>query len=149
MAQGQNVLGELILKALPELQCYTNFTEFLKALPSIYAVEVPATVTNVIVSNAQPTSSQTTSVWIRLSNSGLVLGIYVFSSGQWIQISPAPNQIIWVYGDSAAPPAGYMTTTQAEAAGLISSTLATALEAEWIAGALTPPSYEYFSVVLI
>ncbi len=141
------VIGQLLLKALPELQCFTNFTDFLKALPSLYAVEVPSTVTNVITGPAQPTSSQTSAIWVRINNAGTFLGIYVFSAGKWIQIVPAPQQVIWMYGDSSAVPDGYKSTD--DAAGVeISTTLATALKALWIAGALAGPPYEYFSVVL-
>lgn len=147
MTQGANVIGQLVLKALPETQCFTNFTDFLKALPGLYSVEVPATVTNVIVSNSQPTSSQTTSVWIRMSASNAFIGIYVFSGGEWVQVSPAPQQVIWMYGDSDNPPAGYKTTDDASAVE-ISATLATALKALWIAGDLAGPPYEYFSVIL-
>lgn len=142
-----NVIGTLVLKALPELQCFTNFTAFLEALPSLYAVEIPSTVTNVIVGASQPTSSQTTSIWIRTTNDATFLGIYVFSNGTWIQICPAPNQIIWMYGDSSAVPTGYKTTDDASSVE-ISSTLATALKALWIAGDLSGPPYEYFSVIL-
>lgn len=147
MAQGANVIGQLVLTALPELQCFTNFTDFLKTLPSLYSVEVPATVTNVIVSASQPTSSQTTSIWVRLSNSGAILGIYVFSGGSWVQISPSPNQVIWMYGDSSNPPDGYKTTDDASGVE-ISAALATALKALWIAGDLAGPPYEYFSALL-
>lgn len=148
MAQGQNVVGELVLKALPELACFKNFTEFLKALPSIYAVNVPAIVTNVIVSPSQPTSSQTTSIWVRTSNSGVILGLFVYSGGRWVQISPAPHQIIWVYGNSDEPDPGYKTTDDASGVE-ISATLATALKALWIAGDLDGPPFEYYSVILV
>ena len=142
-----NVIGKLVLKALPELQCFTNFNDFLKALPSLYAVEVPSTVTNVIVSPSQPTSSQTSSVWVRTNNSSQFLGIYVFSEGNWIQICPAPGQIIWAYGDSSAPPDGYKTTDAASGVE-ISAGLATALKLLWIQGNKTLPAYEYFSMIL-
>ena len=141
------VIGQLLLKTLPELQCFTNFTDFLKALPDLYAVAVPSSVTNVIVGPSQPTSSQTSSVWVRINNAGTFLGIYVFSDGKWIQICPAPNQIIWMYGDSSAIPDGYTSTDDA-AGGKISTTLATALKTLWIPGALAGPPYEYFSVIL-
>lgn len=142
-----NVIGELVLTAVPELQCYKNFTEFLKALPSLFAVQVPSTVTNVIVSPSQPTSSQTSSVWIRTNGAAEFVGIYVFSGGEWIKVCPAPNQIIWMYGDSSQIPHGYKSTDDASGVE-ISTTLATALKALWIAGSLAGPPYEYFSVIL-
>jgi len=143
---GTVVVGDLVLKALPELECFTNFTDFLKALPSLYAVEVPSTVTNVIVGPSQPTSSQTSSVWIRTDSSGGFIGVYVFSQGQWRLIIPGPQQIFWLYGDSSAPPAGYITTDEASG-NQISTTLATALKALWIAGDKAGPPFEYFSAL--
>jgi len=140
------VIGQLILKALPELECFTNFTDFLKALPGLYAVEIPASVTNVIVGPAQPSSSQTSSIWVRVNNAGTFLGIYVFSDGNWIQVVPAPNQIIWMYGDSSVVPDGYKTT-DAASGDEISVALALALKALWITGNVGP-NYEYFSVIL-
>lgn len=147
MTQGATVIGELVLKALPEVQCYTNFTEFLKALPSLYSVAVPSTVTNVIVSNSQPTSSQITSIWVRMSASNAFIGIYVFSGGEWVQVAPSPQEVIWMYGDSSAPPAGYKTTDDASGVEM-SAAAATGLKAKWVAGALAGPPYEIFTVIL-
>lgn len=148
MTQGANVIGELVLKSLPELQCFTNFMDFLKALPSLYSVVVPATVTNVIVSNSQPTSSQTTSVWVRMSASNAFLGFYVFSGGKWIQVSPAPQEVIWMYGDSSAPPDGYKTTDDASGVEM-SAAAATYLKTLWNAGDLAGPPYEIYTAILI
>lgn len=147
MTQGATVIGELVLKSLPELQCFTNFTDFLKALPGLYAVAVPATVTNVIVSNSQPTSSQTTSIWVRMSNSNAFIGIYVFSGGQWIQVAPSPQQVIWMYGDSDNPPDGYKNTDDASGVEM-SAAAATGLKALWIAGDLAGPPYEVYTAIL-
>lgn len=82
------VRGELVVENIPENACFTSFVELLKALPNYLGVEIPDTITNVIVSNIQPSSSQTTSVWFRLSNAGSFLGIYVFSQGAWHNIYP-------------------------------------------------------------
>lgn len=143
---GSIVVGDLVLKALPELLCYKDFESFVKDIPNLFAIRVPSTITNVIVSNQQPTNSQTTSLWIRQSNSGSFMGIYVFAQGLWRQIAPIPNQIFWLYGDSNNPPAGFKTTD--DASGIeISATLAVALKAQWVAGNLAGPPYEYFSCV--
>lgn len=140
------VIGDLLLKVLPELLCYKDFTSFIKDMPNIFAVSVPNTVTNVIVSNAQPSNSQTDALWIRQTAAGGFMGIYVFAGGLWRQILPAPNEIFWLYGDSSAPPAGYVTTDDASGVE-ISVTLATALKALWIGGSLAGPPYEYYSAV--
>ncbi len=82
------VRGELVVENIPENACFTSFVELLKALPQYLGVLIPDTITNVIVSNVQPSSSQTTSVWFRLSNSGSFLGIYIFNQGAWHNIYP-------------------------------------------------------------
>lgn len=145
---GSIVVGDLVLKALPELLCYKDFESFVKDIPNLFAVQVPSTITNVIVSNQQPTNSQTTSLWIRQSNSGSFMGIYVFAQGLWRQISPPPNQIVWLYGDSSNPEPGYITTDDASGVQ-ISAGVAAGLKAQWIAGNLAGPPYEYYSAIFV
>lgn len=89
MFNPENVVsGALVVQGIPENACFTSFTDLLKALPTYLGVQIPASVTNVIVSNVQPSSSQTTSIWFRYSNAGSFLGIYVFSQGEWHNIYP-------------------------------------------------------------
>lgn len=82
------VKGQLVVQGIPENACFTSFVDLLKSLPTYLGVQVPASITNVIVSNVQPTSSQTTSIWFRMSNAGSFIGIYVFSQGVWHNIYP-------------------------------------------------------------
>lgn len=121
--------------------------EFIQALPSMIAAEVPSGITNVIVSNVQPTDSQTQDVWFRLSNSGSFLSINVFSQGAWRTIYPVNTtspvdtlQIFWFQGDPTEPPAGWTNTN--DAVGL-DATIKTTLAAQWIVG----PSSTYYSAV--
>ncbi len=145
----QNIsVGTLFLKTLPELPCFSSMEEFLVALPDIYGLSIPDSITNVIVSNVQPNSDQTAALWVRLSNSGNFMGIYVFSGGNWVQIVPTPNAIQWMYGDSASPPPGYANTDDAGTT-YVSNALKASLKALWLAGDKTPPSYEYYSAVWI
>lgn len=89
MFNPENVVsGALVIQNIPENACFTSYVEMLKSLPTYLGVQIPASVTNVVVSNIQPSSSQTTSVWFRLSNAGTFLGIYVFSQGEWHNIYP-------------------------------------------------------------
>jgi hypothetical protein len=89
MSNPENIIkANLVIENIPENACFETFIELLKAIPQYMSVAIPETITNVIVSNIQPNSSQTTSVWFRLSNAGTFLGIYVFSSGQWNNIYP-------------------------------------------------------------
>lgn len=113
------VLVPIVLNGLPDTQCFADFKSFLAALPNFLVAEVPTSITNVIVSNSQPTDSQTTDVWFRLSNDGSFLGIYVFSQGAWQQIYPVnvygtsipdTSQVFWFVGDSTQPPPGWTNT---------------------------------------
>ena len=79
MSDTSNVTrAEIVLKGLPDLNCFTSWQEFLQALPDLLGVLIPSDITNVVVSNVQPTSSQTFDVWFRLSNSGSFIGIIYF-----------------------------------------------------------------------
>jgi len=108
--------GKLVLQNLPDLFCFTDAKDFLTQLPNLLGVEVPADITNVIVSNTQPLDSQTTDVWFRISNSGSFMGIYVFSQGQWRAVFPYPNGVYWMYGDSRTVPEGYALIDSSNAA---------------------------------
>lgn len=105
------IAGDLVIKNIPENACYTSFTELLKSLPEYLGVQIPSTITNVIVSNVQPSSSQTTSIWFRYSNSGSFLGIYVFSQGAWHNIYPINSgdqiQIETFYSVDGVTPTGW------------------------------------------
>lgn len=139
------VRGALKINNIPELACFTTFVDLLKALPDYFSVEVPKTITNVVVSNAQPSDSELGNLWVRTDNAGVIIGLYVFSSGAWVQVSPAPNEIIRMFGNSTNVPAGYRLI----ATGHPSFTGAeiTAIQASWYP---TPPQavYTIFDVTL-
>lgn len=134
----ENVVNaELVVKNIPEQACFTNFVDFVKALPQYLGVEVPASVTNVVVSNIQPSSSQTTSLWIRLDNSGSFIGIYVFSGGTWRNIYPISAisgdvavQIQWFYSATGNPPPGWTFIDVGDP--LLPASVVTALLAQYV-----------------
>lgn len=115
------VRGSLVVTNLPEDFCFTTFRELILALTQYLAVEVPSTITNVVVSNVQPLDSQTNSVWFRISNAGGFQGIYVFSNGSWVQVFPAQNGVFWFMGNSTTPPDGYtlIDTSNTQAVALL------------------------------
>lgn len=142
------VRANIVLTGLPDTKCFTSWQDFIQDLPNILAAEVPSSVSNVVVSNVQPNSSQTTSVWFRTSNSGSFIGIYVFAQGEWHQIYPVnvdtgvpTTQIFWLYGDSANPPAGWTNTDTYIG---LSGAVKTALKAQWV---LEGATYTYYSAV--
>lgn len=98
----------------PDLECFTTFKEFVAAIPSMFGVDVPNTITNVVVSNIQPTDTQRTAVWFRMSNGGSFIGIYLFTEGAWRQVFPVEGQGYRIFGgDSRDPPFGYIPADQA------------------------------------
>lgn len=104
------VRGAVKIDNLPDLACFTSFKDFLKELPNLLTLELPVTISNVIVSNIQPTDALRSSVWFRMSNSGSFIGIYLYSGGAWRQIFPIPEpvvQVFWVAGDSRDIPVGF------------------------------------------
>jgi len=114
MPSSNNLInGKLTVIGLPDLECYEDLKALILDLPNLLGVMIPESITNVVVSNIQPTSGQRDSVWYRLSNGGLFMGIYMFSGGTWIQLIPAPGEVKFIHGDSVNPPAGYILTDNA------------------------------------
>lgn len=145
MPTNSNVVrAAIVLLGLQDTTCFESMQDFINALPSLIAAEIPPNITNVIVSNQQPSSSQTTDVWFRLSNSGSFLSINVFSAGAWNVIYPLNNsntlQIFWLQGDPTNPPPGWTAT---DTAAGVDPAIAAALSAMWVVGAGTT----YYSAV--
>lgn len=139
-------IGSLVVKNLPDLFCFKDARDLISQMPTILGVEVPNSVSNVVVSNEEPSSSQTTSVWFRISNSGGFIGIYVFSQGKWQLIFPTPNGIFWMYGDSTDIPEGYMLVDASNPA--VDPVISAALVATYIDDP-TVTFYIYFAVTWI
>jgi hypothetical protein len=104
---GNVIAVPLKLSGLPEGYCFSSLEDLLKVLQNNLFAEVPDTITNVQVSNLQPTSSQRADVWFRLNSGGKFIGIYMFDGVTWRQVLEAPNQVTWMYGDSADVPEGF------------------------------------------
>lgn len=143
--------GNIVLTGLPDTKCFTSWQDFIAALPDLLGVEIPvSSITNVVVSNIQPSSSQTNSIWFRVSNAGSFIGIYVFADGAWQQIYPVnvdtpvvTNQIFWFFGDSTQPSPGWENTQ--DFTGLSVAVKAN-LFAQWENEAGT---YTYYSAVYV
>lgn len=102
------VKGAIKIEGLLETACFTSFDDFARRYPQFLTIQLPATITNVIVSNVQPLDSQKDYIWFRRNNSGGFVGAYVFSQGFWRQVFPVPQGIFKLYGDSRDIPAGYI-----------------------------------------
>lgn len=108
------VEGALKIQGLTDLTCFTTFLDLLKALEQYVAVEIPDTITNVIISNVQPTDPSRNVIWFRSNNAGSFTGIFVYSGGEWVQMFPTPLARFSILGDSNNPPPGYKVVTADE-----------------------------------
>lgn len=136
-------VGTVKVRNFPEEFCFETFEQFLAALQELLVVEIPASVTNVIVSNLEPSSSQRSSVWFRYDNAGSFIGIYLFTDGEWIQVLPPPNQVVWMFGDSDNLPAGFQLVDSSNPN--FTGPELTHLQAFFYPPGATPP-YTYFAV---
>jgi len=104
----QIVKGAVKVEGVPDVTCFTTFTELLRSLGTYLTVEIPnQNFSNIVISNSQPGAADANKIWWRISNSGAFIGIYTYANNIWNQVLPAPNQIFWLYGDSDNPPPGF------------------------------------------
>ncbi len=131
---------------LPDELCFEGtFADAMQQIISKLRVIVPDTITNVVVSNQEPTDSQRNYVWFRLDNSGSFIGVFIYSQGNWQQVFPVPNALSWIYGSSDTPPVGYIAAN--DAAAPLTTGEKAALEALWYpAGG---PIYTLYQVIFI
>jgi len=145
MATQSVITGAIKVAGVPDSACFTNFPELLRSLEQYLLVQIPnQTFSNVVISVQQPGSADVDKIWWRLSNSGSFIGIYGFANGIWNLVFPAPQQIIWVYGDSDNPPPGYSFDL---VASVLSPAVYTSLSATFLPAGVGP--YEYFPVVFV
>jgi hypothetical protein len=141
------VRGAIYLDSFLEGKCFKSWDEFVQALPSMLAVEVPASVSNVSVGNTQPNDDERDNLWVRKDNSGSFMGLFVYSQGAWQQIYPPPNAASLVLGDSRNVPAGYILASDASFVDV--NTLAK-LMTMWEVGGLGPPVwYKMFHIFYV
>lgn len=123
------VQGSLKLIGLPDGYCWESMEKFLQDFEKLFGVEIPTSITNVIVSPVQPLDDSRLSLWFRLSNSGSFIGIYMYGAGTWNQVYPAPGQLFRLVGNSTTPPAGFILA-DSSAPG-ITATVAVYLLGTW------------------
>lgn len=100
-------LAEIRAFGLPQDFCFENVTQLISAISQYFKAVIPNDITNVIVSQSQPTSTQRMNMWVRLSASGTFIGIYFFNGTTWVQVLPIPNGVFWMHGDSTDVPEGF------------------------------------------
>jgi hypothetical protein len=131
MSEYTLVKGALKLQGLLDELCVESVQDLVKVLPKYLSVEIPSSVSNVVVSNQQPGPDQRQSLWVRLDNASNFVGLYVYAVGTWRPVSPVPNQVFRIadsQADSRNPPEGFKLATEA---GFLSESQKTFLKAQW------------------
>lgn len=78
-------LGLIKVLNLPQSFCFQgSAADIIQQIAAALAVDLPDTITNVYVGPNAPVNPQDTAIWVRQDNSGLFLGLYVVSNGQFV-----------------------------------------------------------------
>jgi hypothetical protein len=139
----ETIRGVLKLDNFMEGKCFTSWSDFVQAMPSMFSVEVPNDITNVTLGIQQPSDSERDHLWIRTDNSGAFSGLYIYSQGAWQIIYPVPKQLFFMWGDSRNIPAGY---TLASVDPNIDSTMLMDMQKIWCVGGTGPTWWKTFHV---
>ena len=137
------IQGALKLNGFMEGKCFTSWSDFISAVPSMFSVELPNNITNVTVGNSQPSDSERDHLWVKTGPSGSFIGLFIYASGAWQQVYPVPNEIHFVYGDSRTPPNGYQVASDD---ANISAAMLADMQKIWTKGAGSPTWYTSFHV---
>lgn len=147
----QSVIGAvnvpILIQNLPDLACteINSFLDALKALTVYGSVDIPASITNVIVGVSEPTSNDANKIWFRYDNSGNFLGIYAFQAGQWRQvIQNIPGQVYWLAVDSATGVPDGFTIIDASGPSFISAGTRTHIQTFYYPAGPGPYTYSAF-----
>lgn len=108
------VQGALKPLGVLENACVESLSDLIKLLPTVLGVEIPASISNVVIGVAQPGDDQRQSLWVRFDTSSDFIGLYVYAQGKWRQIYPVPKQVFEVFGNSSLPDTfpGYTLATE-------------------------------------
>ena len=141
----QNViLGALKLLGIPERACFQNWQQFVEAIPQYFAVEVPQSITNVIVGSTAPSEDDRDKIWYRRDNNGSFLGVYAFQNGAWRPFySLVPDSVTWTWGNSNSIPDGFILIEQGDST--IPSTVVNFLVGQYIP-LPSGPGYQWFAI---
>lgn len=142
------VAGAVKIKNLTDLRCYKSFEDMLLDLVNNMILEIPTSITNVVISNQQPTDDKRESLWIRLNSAGGFIGVYLFSDGSWTLIYPIPSSVYWFYGDSRNPPEGFRLMNGSNPLFTVGSTLLQGIMSKYVYDN-TNTYYEYYAANFI
>lgn len=141
------VVGRLRNLGLVDQQCFTTWEDFLQAVPSLFAVDVPREVTNVSIGAVQPSESEKDNLWVRVDSSGNFLGFYTFSYGAWRKAYQyTQNDVLWQWGRSDEIEDGFRLIDQNTN---LPPTVISSLMLQYIVDPINPGVYNYFAVQFI
>lgn len=80
------IVGSLKINNLPDIACFTNFSDFIQAFVKAVVVELPEVAQGVVVSTTEPNPTLA-GIWVQIDAAGNFLGIYVYSGGAWTQLN--------------------------------------------------------------
>ncbi len=137
------VSGAIKLNSFPDRACFSSWGDFITQIPSFLSVEIPASISNVLVGTTQPTEDDREKLWLRRSTNGSFIGWYVFSAGAWAPFYNIPrNQVVWMFGDSSSIEGGFVFIDTGDP--VIVSSVVTALKGQYIPNGVG--GYSYFAV---
>lgn len=116
MSETDVIKGTIKIQNILEEACVLDFPDLIRQLPNFITIEVPSTISNVVIGPQQPGSDKRNNLWIRTDSSGDFLGIFVYAVGLWRQVYPVPMGLIRIAdgaADSRTPPVGYTLATEA------------------------------------
>lgn len=126
-----NVRGALKVNGSLDRQYFTSWREFIEALPNLLSVEIPSSITNVVVSAGEPGDDDGDKLWVRKDSAGGFLGLYLFQRGKWRRFfNSAPNEVHWFGGDSNHPEEGFVVIDDEDA--VFTSYVVTSLKVKYI-----------------
>lgn len=142
-----NVTGAVKVIDFPDDTCLTTVKALLMDLERYLAIELKVeSITNVFVTSTEPDAADRDIIWFRIDTAGNFIGIFIYVQGQWVQMFPAPNQIIRMYGNSNDIPIGF-ALIDANTPGFTSA-MVTAITDTWLLDS-TNSYYVIFDVVYV
>lgn len=138
------IVGGVRVIGLLDNVCFKSQAEEIKALEKLLAVEIPASALGVVIGSTYPSEDDRDKIWFRRDSGGNFVGLYAFQNGTWRPIYQfAPNQIIWMHGNSANIPTGFRLIQLGDPE--ITSSVVTALTAQYVPNGVG--GYAYFATV--
>lgn len=101
----------ILINSLPDLACaeVNSIADAIQVLAQYGTVEIPTSITNVIVGFSEPTSDDINKIWFRYDVNANFLGIYAFQNGGWhpVVMTSALTDIFWKYRATNIPATGF------------------------------------------